>query len=79
MMRGHHGAMSAFPNHFLYVGYVMGRQFRLAWSRTLPPRRYGILSSLLQPLHWYSRLKGFKLVGMFYAGEAIAWKIDFPH
>jgi hypothetical protein len=22
--------------------------------------------------------KGFKLVGMFYAGEAIAWKMIFP-
>jgi hypothetical protein len=33
---------------------------------------------LPQPFHWYSPLQDLKLVGMFYAGLAIAGKIIFP-
>jgi hypothetical protein len=33
---------------------------------------------LPQPFHWYSPLQDLELVGMFYAGRAIAGKFIFP-
>ena len=40
-------------------------------------RHYGFF--LLQPLRWYSALQDLELVGMLYAGRAIAGEINFPH
>ncbi len=69
---------SAAQTDFLYVGYVMGMRFRSCVGANSLARRYGFFL-LFATASLVFALQDLELVGMFYAGGAIAWKIDFPH
>jgi hypothetical protein len=63
---------------FLYVGYVMGRQFRLAWSRTL---RRGVTGFFLLYCNRFIGIPSSKVSNWwvcFMLEEPLPGKLIFP-